>query len=649
MHSPVRIFRLLFIFALLTLALNPVIQGGAAASGPGGLVRLENPAPDLRQALVAGGTQIYARLFTMDGQEVLYLPLHALPQSPQLRSANLQTLDDGTQAGSYYLAWIASESAQQAVYEHAVVLDELGVQAVILANPEQEAALQDGGVHATPLALHTFREYQLVPVAPQIEAPDPYVAAFINQVSQSAVVNQVRQLSGETPVSIGSNQVSLVTRYTPNETAITRATRYVHDTLASYGLNTAYDYYDLNYAGVDYGERRSVVAEQTGVLYPDKIFFITAHMDSRSENSSTSYSIAPGADDNGSGTTAVLTAAQILSQHSFAYTIRYVLFTGEEQWMKGSQPYTAGVAARGEQVLGVINLDMIGNNTHGIDEFELHVRPGESGDLAIAQTFDQVADVYQLGLRPLILFDGLNFSDHSSFWTYDYPAILAMEDYISPNWHRQTDTVSNLDRAYFTEAVKAAVGTLAHLAVFYSPNLQGTITHSELLGPVSRAQISLANTNFSQIVTTDEQGSYRLMIPGGTYNVSVQAAGFAPLDQSNVAVPDPLTGTLLNLDFDLCQLLASVSWYPSPLPPQPGQPVTLSAVYSAGSPPFTYSWTVGGGPTETMPVIVHTFNAAGVYPVSLVVANRCDTQEATYNLAVGGYPFYLPMAALMPP
>lgn len=613
-----------------------------------GMVRLNVASEDQRTALAEQGIEIYARLFSPEGEELLYLPLPAAERLrssdfPELRTAQLETLDDGSRPGNYYLGWIAEEGSLEAARETAVVLDVLGEQAVILATEAQEVALHDAGVHSAPLVLHRLVEYAHTPAAPQIDMPDPFVTNFMNQVTQTNVINHVRRLSGEVPVTTGGGTYTLGTRFTPNEQAITRATRYVYETMASYGLDTTYHYYNLFYNGVDYGDRRSVVAEQRGVLYPDQILFMTAHMDSRSETYATSYSIAPGADDNASGTTAVLTAAEILSQYTFAYTIRYILFTGEEQLFKGSAPYAAEVAARNEQVLGVLNLDMIGSNTGGIEEFELHVRPGETGDLAIAQTFDQVADVYNLLIQPRILFDGLNFSDHSSFWTYDYPAILAMEDYISPHWHKQTDTVNNLDHAYFTAAVKGAVGTVAHLAGFYSPNVSGSVTHSGSLEPVEGALVTLENTSYRETFTADEQGHFAGMLPAGSYLLGVSAPGYASYDQANVVLPDPLAGGGVNLEVDLCQLVAQVRWAASPIPPQPNAPVTLSAQYSAGTPPFTYAWTVDGAAAGTDPVIMQTFTTDGVHLVELEVENACSVQVGSYGLAVGGEVWYLPV------
>lgn len=101
---------------------------------------------------------------------------------------------------------------------------------------------------------------------------------MVNQVNQTQVINHVRRLSGEEAVTVGSGSYFLTTRFTPNETAITRATRYVHDYLEALGLNAYYHYYYLVYRQWA-GERRNVIAEQPGVLHPEQVLYVTAHMD----------------------------------------------------------------------------------------------------------------------------------------------------------------------------------------------------------------------------------------------------------------------------------------------------------------------------------------------------------------------------------
>lgn len=612
------------------------------------LIRVEITSPEQRRALLNQKVHVYARLSTPDGNEVLFLPASEPLPEKQIPMSSLRAIDIHDTSASLYLAWIMDAADLAALEQHTQVVEVFAQQAVIQASPQQVELLHETReMHLQPLELYPLVEYIYnSPVTPTLDTPDPFVQAFINQVNQSTALDYVRKLSGEIPVRIGSNNHLFSTRFTPNSDAAQKATRYVHDHFESLGLTTYYDYYNLDFRGIDYGERRNVVAEQRGTLYPEQVYLVTAHLDSRSETDNSSVYLAPGADDNASGTTAVLMAAEVLSQYSFAYTLRYVLFTGEEQWMEGSRPYAASLNARREQVMGVLNLDMIGYDSGGASEFELHIRPGEAGDFAIANTFSQVIDTYRLNLNPRIISDSLNFSDHEAFWRYDYPAALAMEDWgPNPHWHRTSDTTSTLDAGYFTHAIKAAVGTLAHLAQFYAPNLAGTITHSDLLAAVPGAQITISGLGVNQNTSSDEDGNYLIMIPGGTYTVNIQADGFASFEQTGVSIPDPLSGNQRDLDFDLCQLLAGVGWWADPIPPQPGVPVTISATYLAGSPPFTYNWEVDGTiiPTPGMPFLTHTFPNAGLHNITLTVSNACGTQQVNHPLPVGGTTYYLPL------
>jgi hypothetical protein len=58
-------------------------------------------------------------------------------------------------------------------------------------------------------------------------------------------------------------------------------------------------------------------------------------------------------------------------------------------------------------------------------------------------------------------------SDHASFWEYNYPAILGIEDFsdFNPYYHTLQDNMSHLDEPYFFEFAKAALGATATLAV----------------------------------------------------------------------------------------------------------------------------------------------------------------------------------------
>jgi Zn-dependent M28 family amino/carboxypeptidase len=222
-------------------------------------------------------------------------------------------------------------------------------------------------------------------------------------------------------------------------------------------LPTSYDPFDF------FGRTLfNVVAEKRGILYPERIYLITGHYDNAPGGD-----LAPGADDNASGTVAVMLAAEILSRYDFDCTLRFVSFAGEEQGLEGSEAYVEQIHAAGEDVRGVLNLDMIAWNEPGSQPtMDLHAEEGLPGTIPLAELFLQVVDAYDLNLEPEIIPNGTNLSDHASFWTYDYPAILAIEDFsdFNPYYHSIHDKLENLDdRAYFVDMVKASLATMAHM------------------------------------------------------------------------------------------------------------------------------------------------------------------------------------------
>ena len=74
-----------------------------------------------------------------------------------------------------------------------------------------------------------------------------------------------------------------------------------------------------------------VIAIQRGSARPDDVVIITGHIDSRVTDPMNATADAPGANDDGSGSAAVLEAARVLSKHNFPGTIVYALLSGEEQ------------------------------------------------------------------------------------------------------------------------------------------------------------------------------------------------------------------------------------------------------------------------------------------------------------------------------
>ena len=77
-----------------------------------------------------------------------------------------------------------------------------------------------------------------------------------------------------------------------------------------------------------------MIGQITGETPLSPIFLIGAHLDDMPVGPT-----APGADDNASGSAAVLVAADILSQYQWGCTLRFAFWTGEEQGLLGSAAY----------------------------------------------------------------------------------------------------------------------------------------------------------------------------------------------------------------------------------------------------------------------------------------------------------------------
>ncbi|MCX6032855.1 MAG: M28 family peptidase [Chloroflexi bacterium] len=448
---------------ILLFAPLPLSVAGQTAE-PIVLVRVALAGPMARLDLF-----VYAQLQDASGQDYA---LVIAPRS-QLDQAGVpyRVLDAGGRGSDYVLALKRGAAARAgAIPPGLTVLHDDGRRIIVRAAGAQAEALTELGFDLqrlpdTPL---TWSAAPVPFVAPAAITSDPQVVEMIGRVQQSTVYSDTAGLSGEQSVTIGGSPYTIATRYTASGTPITQATQYVYEHLQALGLGVSYQNWSDAYSGYS---GRNVIAAQAGLTHPAEIVLVTAHLDDTSSRQQRMTN-APGADDNASGAVGVLVAADLLSHYRFERTVRYVLFTGEEQGLLGSNAYAAAVKAAGENVVAVYNMDMIAWDAADGPTLRLHTRltsnPGYPGDLALANLFGDVLTTYGLSanLTPIITADGESASDHASFWNRGYPAILAIEDdYDDFNsyYHSTNDKLSRLNMTYFTNYVKASVGLAAHL------------------------------------------------------------------------------------------------------------------------------------------------------------------------------------------
>ncbi len=94
----------------------------------------------------------------------------------------------------------------------------------------------------------------------------------------------------------------------------------------------------------------------------DRIFLISAHIDSRALDVMNTEIDAPGANDDGSGVAAVIELAKIMSKKSYPATIIFVIVSGEEQGLKGAAYLAEKAKKENWNLVAMLNNDMIGNS-----------------------------------------------------------------------------------------------------------------------------------------------------------------------------------------------------------------------------------------------------------------------------------------------
>ncbi len=122
----------------------------------------------------------------------------------------------------------------------------------------------------------------------------------------------------------------------------------------------------------------NVVATLKGTDPNDKrIFLISGHLDNMRTNVMDSTLNAPGANDDGSGSAAVIECARIMSKHNFPATIVFVTVSGEEQGLIGAYYMATKAKKENWNIEAVLNNDIMGSNntseTNIIDNTRIRV------------------------------------------------------------------------------------------------------------------------------------------------------------------------------------------------------------------------------------------------------------------------------------
>lgn len=299
-----------------------------------------------------------------------------------------------------------------------------------------------GGLQVVDLTMPYVPVRPLAVAAP--EAVDPRIAAMVAQVQQANLQADVTSLSAiftrRTTRAENAQAVGFVTARLQTLPQLTWSTQSFN---ASYGPN--------------------VIAELPGTDLAHEIVMVGAHLDSIAGSSGTR---SPGADDNASGSAAVLEIARIFAGQRFRRTIRFGWWNAEELGLVGSTAYANAAAVRGDAIVAYVNTDMNAYRASG-DGYDVDYVTNDSTPSLVA-LLGQATTTYVagLGVNSASLSGGT--SDHRSFFRAGFPAAFPFEDVpsYSPFIHTSNDTVGSSANDFLlskliTQSVLAGVATIA--------------------------------------------------------------------------------------------------------------------------------------------------------------------------------------------
>jgi len=314
----------------------------------------------------------------------------------------------------------------------------------------------------------------------------------------------------------------------------------------------------------------NVVAIQHGTERPNDVVIITGHIDSRVSDVMDFTKDAPGANDDGSGTAAVLEAARVLSRHKFPGTIVYAALSGEEQGLYGGKMLAQYATTQNWNVIANLNNDIIGNSCgsdkvcddktvrvfsegprwQGREALAAQQRSlggeNDSPSRNLSRFLDSLAERHpEIGLDVRQIWRNDRFGrggDHTEFLNAGFPAVrfsVAVEDYDHQHQDLRVekgvkfgDTVDEMDFPYLAKVTRLNVAALAALASALPPpaelKVEGAVSTDTTLTwrPVVGIQTYIARWRRTDAANWNES---RLLpvkpgMPNGCYDLAFRIA-----------------------------------------------------------------------------------------------------------------------------
>lgn len=341
--------------------------------------------------------------------------------------------------------------------------------------------------------------------AQQVIMRDPAIAAMIAEVSPDSLRSHIDKL-----VSFGTRHT--MSTVTDSKRGIGAARQWVLSRFNEFAkqsngrMTATIDTWTLQPDG-----RRVDVAHEIGNVMAtlkgtdpndDRIFMVSGHIDSRVSDVNNRESDAPGANDDGSGTAAVIELARVMSKHSFPATIIFVAVSGEEQGLLGANHLAERAVTEKWNLEALLNNDIMGSNhspdtriidntkirvfSEGLSGFETDKRAnsirqyGAENDgkaRTLARYVKEIGERYVDNLEIKLIYRNdryLRGGDHTPFVNRDFAAVRITE--MNENFNNQHqdlriekgieygDYAKHMDFEYLRKNTCVNLASLANLA-----------------------------------------------------------------------------------------------------------------------------------------------------------------------------------------
>lgn len=329
-----------------------------------------------------------------------------------------------------------------------------GTRLLVVSERDGNTVSPERGVYMLDLSTKVTREELRARVKQNLDAEQALRAK--GQKMFAPIAGAVKQVVGEASVSrVYGYEKALYdfdSKYV-SQPGNKLAAAYLLDRYKSFGYSPEYQPFEYRGRGNSpSGQTQNVVAVLKGTVNPELVYVVSSHYDS--------VAIGPGADDDSSGTAALLETARILAGHPQPATIIFASFTGEEAGLLGSREFVRRAVADKVKIVGALNNDMIGwANDYRLDNTIRYSNPG----------IRDVQHAAAMQFTNMITYDALYYKSTDAAAYYEaygdivggigsYPVLS------NPHYHQSHDLLDTINHQLVTEVSKTTAATLMLLA-----------------------------------------------------------------------------------------------------------------------------------------------------------------------------------------